>query len=145
MYEFDPNPDEYNKMLDEIKILKKELSIAVSYLKEAKLKFYPHTTNSFVDDFIKKHEKQEVTAEDSRKDAYIAMLEEIVKELNQTIEFYSRDITHPKGAAVRINYTTNAFTSDDYDETHFIGKRARECQTLCAQIRARFDAGGEKL
>jgi hypothetical protein len=36
--------------------LTREIKTAVSLLREAKLKFYPNTTNSFVDDFIKKHE-----------------------------------------------------------------------------------------
>lgn len=40
----------------EIMKLKEELRLAVKYLKEGKAKFAPSTTNSFVDDFIAKHE-----------------------------------------------------------------------------------------
>lgn len=34
---------------------RKELSMAVKYLREGKQKFAPGTTNSFVDDFLEKH------------------------------------------------------------------------------------------
>jgi hypothetical protein len=41
---------------DKIEKLRADLQIAVQYLKEGKIKFAPNTTNSFVDDFIAKHE-----------------------------------------------------------------------------------------
>jgi len=38
--------------------LREAFDQAVQYLKEGKAQFTPHTTNSFVDDFIKKWDKQ---------------------------------------------------------------------------------------
>jgi len=37
--------------------LKEQLKQAVQYLREGKAKFTPNTTNSFVDEFLKRHEK----------------------------------------------------------------------------------------
>ena len=39
----------------EIQRLKDELKTAVMYLKQGKLLYSPRTTNSLVDDFLKKH------------------------------------------------------------------------------------------
>lgn len=42
-------------LMPEIDRLESELKTAVQYLREGKAQFMPHTTNSFVDDFITKH------------------------------------------------------------------------------------------
>ena len=42
---------------ERIQGLEKELKTAVKHLSEGKKKFAPGTTNSFVDDFLKKHEE----------------------------------------------------------------------------------------
>lgn len=44
-------PDE----LESLCKMARELKTAVKYLREGKAKFAPHTDNSFVDDFLKKH------------------------------------------------------------------------------------------
>lgn len=46
---------EYAALQEENKRLREALEKAVAYLEEGKRKFTPHTTNSFVDDFIKQH------------------------------------------------------------------------------------------
>lgn len=54
--------DLYNKWIvppqKEIEYLKSQLRIACKYLKEAKVKLAIHTTNSDVDDFIRKWEEE---------------------------------------------------------------------------------------
>lgn len=44
-------------LLDKLDTIENELEKAVKFLKEGKALFSPHTTNSFVDDFIQKHSK----------------------------------------------------------------------------------------
>lgn len=54
--------------LDRIVALEADLAEAVSYLKEAKRKFTPHTTNSFVDSFLEKHSTRKA-AEKAKSEA----------------------------------------------------------------------------
>ena len=72
------------------------------------------------------------------KDAYIKMLEKLVKEQSKTVAFYADK--------AKVNAMING-TSDDFEEskcgTFHGGKRARECRNKCAQIRARFEEGGK--
>lgn len=50
--------DEATKAESRVSELENELSTAVKYLKEGKKRFAPNTTNSHVDEFLKKYEKE---------------------------------------------------------------------------------------
>lgn len=43
-------------LAEEVRRLEKLLAEAIQYLREGKNKFAPHTTNSFVDDFLARNE-----------------------------------------------------------------------------------------
>jgi len=49
-------------LAQDIHELREELRTAVNYLRQGKIKYAPHTTNSLVDDFIAKHSGEDSNA-----------------------------------------------------------------------------------
>jgi flagellar hook assembly protein FlgD len=86
---------------------------------------------------------QEVTTSDSRKDAYIAMLEERAELLRVALEFYSNNkkvswwIKGGDKYGVTDNFDWNGEIQDEPYEV------AEKALNQCAQIRARFEESGK--
>jgi len=93
---------------------------------------------------------REVTPSDERKDAYIAMLEEQLKNMSEALKFYADETAwdhseeyHDCDDFLKIS------SSDEIQKEHCKdsvgGRRAKVSLQKCAQIRASFEEGGDKL